>query len=488
MKINKLKNAGTHRFIARLGAKVRQQNGPRWLFFLLLIVFAWGDSPTLLAEDSALRYVSGVVLDEDTGQPIANVLVRASSPEIDMRFLQGRPSGLYDARTDSDGRFTIELPYTLRMSKNEDNPNISLNAFAPGYEEAARRMLPNGNWAFHDVPISADHTNQFTIELRPAFYVAGVVVDESGQPFSGASVGATLDEEKSKADVAFDFTDDSGRFEIFDFPLQPSAALHGSGPRRGQLTFLNSSKLTYVITDVYALSEAERTNLHVTLSSGHEVKGLITSALRRDNQRQPPAPIVVEVTPADKSAAHRTTLTDEDGRFEVRGLPDGEVRVFAHTSGFEQEARQTVQLAGEDAEVNFRLKPVVFENPPQPVSILGMTLAGMTPELQAVYDLDLPNGVLILDPGTNHLHLGFGALSQGDRFGIVGRKEIRDLPDMVAELLRINAIAPPGDPNEGCHDYIRVAYTHRNGAGTMNLIQILRLTDEDIAELKRVFH
>ena len=52
----------------------------------------------------------------------------------------------------------------------------------------------------------------------------------------------------------------------------------------------------------------------------------------------------------------------------------------------------------------------------------------------------------------------------------------------MAELLRIDAIAPPGDPNEGCHGSIRVVYTYRGGAGTNT--QRLRLTDEDIAELK----
>ena len=53
---------------------------------------------------------------------------------------------------------------------------------------------------------------------------------------------------------------------------------------------------------------------------------------------------------------------------------------------------------------------------------------------------------------------------------------------MVAELLRIDAIAPPGDPNEGCHGSIRVVYVYRSGAGTNT--QRLTLTDEDIAELK----
>ena len=78
-------------------------------------------------------------------------------------------------------------------------------------------------------------------------------------------------------------------------------------------------------------------------------------------------------------------------------------------------------------EVNLRMEPVVLKNPPRPVSLFGMKLANMTPELQTVYDLDSPTGVLILDPGVNHLRLGIGELSPGDRFWMVGSKEIKNL-------------------------------------------------------------
>lgn len=190
------------------------------------------------------------------------------------------------------------------------------------------------------------------------------------------------------------------------------------------------------------------------------------------------------MVPADKNAAQRVTFSDENGRFLVQSLPDGEVSVRAHTPAFDQKARKTIQLARVDAEVNLRLEPVVFKHPPNPVSVLGLTLANMTPELQDVYELDSATGVVILDPGTNHLRLGMGELSQGERFWIVGNKEIKNLREMVAEVLRVDALPKSVDPNEGCHGSIRVVYIYRNGAGTMT--QRLTLTDEDIAELKRI--
>jgi len=174
--------------------------------------------------------------------------------------------------------------------------------------------------------------------------------------------------------------------------------------------------------------------------------------------------------------------TDVEARFVMQGLPDGEVSVRAHSSAFDQQARKTVPLTGADAEVNLRMALVVSKKPPRPVSLFGKKLANMTPELQTVYDLDSPTGVLIQEPGVNHLRLRIGDLSPGDRSWMVGGKEIKNLPEMVAELLRIDAIAPLGDPNEGCHGSIRVAYVYRGVARTKT--QRLKLTKEDITELK----
>jgi hypothetical protein len=176
--------------------------------------------------------------------------------------------------------------------------------------------------------------------------------------------------------------------------------------------------------------------------------------------------------------------TDAEGRFVIRGLPDGAVTVRAHSSRFEQKARTTVQLAGADAEVSLRLQAVVLENPPRPINLFGMKLVDMTPELQDVYDLYAPRGVLILDPGSNPLRLGIGELSRGECFWVVGGRVTKNLRELVEELLRVNEINPPGDPNEGCRGSIRVVYDLLRGAGTNT--QRLKLTDEDVAELKEL--
>ena len=165
----------------------------------------------LRAQSPALRPVAGFVLAEDTGKPIANVLVRVASPTMEMRSVREQRPGFYDGRTDAQGRFTVQVTPIQA---------ISLNAFAPGYEEAAG-MWMSGNGTFQNVPFPSSPEQQFTLKLRPALYVTGVVTDESGHPFSGAAVEATLRGENFTGYVAFDTTDAKGRFEIFDFPLKP---------------------------------------------------------------------------------------------------------------------------------------------------------------------------------------------------------------------------------------------------------------------------
>src|ERR1022692_2197863 len=200
--------------------------------FLALALFGVGRISPLLAEDSTPPSVSGVVMAEDTGKPIANVLVRVSSPAIDMRSRRGQSPGLYDGVTDADGRFTIQVPKSQK---------ISLNAFATGYEEAAG-MLMSGNWTLYNVSFPSSRDPGFNIKLRLALYVTGIVTDESGLPFSGADVETTIEGKNSTAYVAFDTTGANGRFEIFDFPPHP-VTFDGNTNAQGRLTFRNWAKL-----------------------------------------------------------------------------------------------------------------------------------------------------------------------------------------------------------------------------------------------------
>jgi len=418
--------------------------------------------------DGSLRPISGVVRAERTGKPIARALVRVSSPAIDMRSVRGPRAGVYDARTDANGRFKVLV---------QPSEKLSFNVFARGYEEAAGQWM-SGNWTYHELAFPSSQESGFTIQLKPAIYIAGVVLDEAGKPVANTRVEATLQDKEGYGYVAFDATDATGRFEIFDFPLQPPEDSSG-GLAQGQLTFEHPAVLKTTIANIYPLRQKQLSKLRINLRRGHDLKGIVLCA-----NGQPAVATMVEAIPADGTAARKSDLTDAEGKFLIRGLPQGQITVTAHHLALKQKARRAVQVADADVVVDLRLEPVVYKNPPKPFSLFGMKLADVSPEVQATYDLAAPRGVVILEPGPNHLRLGIGPLREGESFWIVGNHEIRNLRELVAEMLRISAVEPPGQINEGCRGAVRVVYEYPRGAGTNT--QYLLLTDEDVAELKQL--
>jgi len=248
---------------------------------------------------------------------------------------------------------------------------------------------------------------------------------------------------------------------------------------RGRLAIEHDTHLTEFVVDVYAMDESLRTNLTLNLFAGERVHGVVSAP---DGKAVSGA--VVEAIPGPTWAARRKGTTDLEGRYDLRGLLPGEVALIARTENFGLKVEKRVKLEGRDTEVPLRLAPVVLDQAGREFTLFGMKLADATPELKAVYNLSEARGVVILDPGSSHQRLGIGALEPGYRFWMVGRKVVRNLGEMVEEILRVESIAPPGDPNEGCQGSVRVVYVLRKGGGTNT--QRLRLSAEDILELKRL--
>jgi serine/threonine protein kinase len=416
------------------------------------------------------RLVSGIVLAGDTGRPLSNALVRVAAPSTDMRWVWRDTPDIYEGRTDAQGSFNIPTP---------PKATISLDAFYPGYESVSGTLMSGSHFGLFNLPFSAGQQQEFTIKLAPSSYVAGVVVDEEGRAFPKAFIEATMQRKDGMGygNVKDVQTDAEGRFEIFDFPLKPEDGY------RAQLTFGSPDRLRSVIDDVYQLSEIERKSVRVVLHRGHDIKGTVTSSAGR-----PAAHILVEGIPSNPSAQLKQDTTDADGRFVLRGLPDGDILVRTHPLALEQSVQVTLHLAGADLVTDLRLQPVVLKNPLSLVPLFGMKLADITPEIRTAYGLDgAPQGVLIVDPGENSQRLGIGTLEEGEYFWMVGNKQIANLREMVAELLRINEIEPSLlrsllERQEGNRGNIRIVYSSLHWSNT----QYMKLTDEDVAELKKL--
>lgn len=427
-------------------------------------------SDTAVAENStrdtnSLRVLTGSVVSESTGEAIANALVRISSSS-DLCSVKETLPGNYAARTDVAGRFIFEVP---------TSDTVTFNVFAPRFQEAA------GPWCgprrYARMPSSAAEKGDLRISLQPALYVAGTVVDELKRPVPDVYIESTMCDATSLAYLEFGRTDRSGRFEIFDFPLAPADSMGGT--TRGQVTFEHPDMLRTLVRNIYSLSEAQRTNLQITLLQGHEISGIVTSAAG-----QPIPGLEVNAVPTHESAARKHAVTDTRGRFKLRGL-QGTVVLTAHSLPLKEKAQKRLTLSAENVQLDLHLAPIVYTNTPKTYKMLGMAVANVTPELQRAYDLFSPTGVLILDPGQNHLRLGIGALTEGDSFWIVGNELVAGLKEMVHQILLVSSIDPPARPNIGCRGSVRVVYQHPLSAGSNT--QFLTLNDNDLRELKALY-
>ncbi len=418
--------------------------------------------------------VAGRVLAGETRQPIAGALVRVAVPAIDMRHARvpswhiTKESDMYETRTDPDGRFELLIP------KKGAADTFSVDAMAPGYGTAAGTFHSGGNPHLHRMSFSgplASLSSNLTILLPPARYMAGVVRDSTGAPAVGVRVDGQIDFERGSASVASTKTDERGRFEIFDFPLQRNPG------ETAQLFFTSPTAVSVTLSGLYDLSPERLASLQVTLPRGCKVTGVLHDADDR-------AAAGVTVEAVRGCTPGKSTTTDTHGRFELAGLKAGPIHLRAHAMDIDQKAVQPLCLTDRDQNVILKMTRIEIKGQLKPVRLFGMQLVDVTPQIQKAYDLDRVKGVLVLDPGPSSLRLNIGELRKGYCFWIIGDKEVSNLKEMAAELLR--QLAPPwaGQPNHVPLPPrpVRVVYIKPGCTNT----QYLALTEPDVAELRHV--
>ncbi len=459
---------------------------PSWRAIIVLLLVAVLAVPTTVAltkrmegaENAGSRQVqvtvTGQVVSEQTGQALVGALVRVAVPATDMRDMRRvRDSALhaiYEGRTDQNGRFRIEVPL------GENAADISLDAFLPGYRSAAGTFRSGGDFSLAKVSIQPDQQMDILIRLPSALYIAGVVKDHRGRPFAGVQVEATMRFDRGSGGIARTATDQNGRFEIFDYPVPAKKRKDG----RGQLAFRVETAKTVTIKDIYKMTPKQQKSLNVQMP-----RGLVASGVLLDVNGKPIGETTVQAMVGGIGIALRSCKTDQNGRFRLAGLPERKpLTLYAHAMSLKQKAKMPLVLVDRDKEVTLRCEKVELKAPLKTVTMLGMKVADVTPEIKEIYDLPPAalDGVVILDPGKNYERLGIGELREGYFFWIVGNKKIHNVRELIAEILRINNKPRPtggGGISEGHKGFIRVVYVRRNSTNT----QYLKLTDEDAAEL-----
>ncbi|MBM4084118.1 MAG: carboxypeptidase regulatory-like domain-containing protein [Planctomycetes bacterium] len=427
--------------------------------------------------------VTGQVVDE-TGKPLAGARVRMGIGDVDMRHLRGPglSATLVETVTDDMGEFKIRAAVDKPATAHYD-------VMIAGYETRAG-TLRSGHFG-NSIALSPGKPAKLLITLRRGLYVAGKVSDEQGNPVPAVKVAALMRLPDSYGFIAVTTTDADGAFEVFDFP--PQAERRGDEVEKGEIQFRHPSFLPGKTQDVYSLDEAGRQSLRVILAAGRKATGQVVDA-----EGKPVADTMVEATfkGDEEEEFRKATMTDAQGRFELRGLANGEVTLRAHALPLKQKAKLQFNLDRDCDNLELRLAPIGLKEPSKTLTVFGMKLADLTPELRDAYDLYHERGVIILDPGKESRRLGIGELAEGDCFIEVGESRIRSTTQFVVQTLayarnplsRWPALAHPKRLPGNLPYMCRVVYESRGLDGHGNSTQCLKLTEQDIEELRRILH
>jgi protocatechuate 3,4-dioxygenase beta subunit len=271
---------------------------------LLLAILA-----QVLAGSSAIpTVVTGLVLEDHTGEPQSSVVVRL--------FKQGSHNIMADLETGSTGRFR-----TPALSAGE----YRVEASKPSFVSAAVQFA---------IPPEAPASFELVIRLVRCATIAGSVLDAQGQPLAGAIVfamakpadGGALLPYANKSLGATATTDDNGAFRLYD--LGPSqyvlAVSYGANSSRSLQTGVSAGSGVQFYPD-NAKPET------FTVSGGEELRSVDfyvrASVLSSVSGKVEPASAggkSVALTPADQPVLQAAQVfAGPDGSFMFTGIPPG---------------------------------------------------------------------------------------------------------------------------------------------------------------------
>jgi hypothetical protein len=404
---------------------------------------------------------------DKVGAPLADVRVRVAVPAADMRFVDTSTDHKQrEARTDAKGEYRLEIPWITKRMR------ISIDAMKPGYRRLVGTGMMGGDPK--DVEVEPGAEVEASLVLKPALYVAGVVVDEQGKPIPAVRVHAMASFARSSGWVESTASRPDGSFELFNYDVKRFD--HGDGPSKGLVFLFHPDYIDTNIPDIYALAPKEREAQRIVLKAGCKVTGTVLDVAGK------PVPHAM-VKAVRKDAGHRkATQTDANGKFALRGLSEGLTLLSVRALEIKQKAQLPMALKGDKLDLEVRLEAIPMPAEVPTYSVLGMQLTDVTPELKSAYDLYHDRGALILDPGPNPDRLKIGELAEGDVFWMVGDHRVGNRVGSVREFVD-RLLAEPGVQIAG-ERRIRVVYSFIRVDAEGNNTQYIRFTEDERKQLQ----
>lgn len=417
--------------------------------------------------------LQGRVTDENDA-PVADVRILIAIPAVDMRFMDWvsdsgvedfpKPKTRLDARTDAKGNYRLEIPGLTKPAQ------ISIDAMKPGYRRLSGTLMRGGD--ARKAEVIPGKVAESSMTLVPALHFAGTVVDEQGKPIPSVQIAAAARSSSASGGIEITVSDADGAFAIFNYSIKPETIREEV--TKGRVSFEHPHYLYETIDDVYALEQDRRTVLRIVLKSGRTIGGTVV-----DSAGKPVAGALVKATRNDGDY-RKGTLSDAEGRFVLRGLAEGVTRLAARSWDIKARRLMPIGATGDKKDVEIRLQPIEMPAGLKTYSVLGMTLADVTPALRDAYELHLNQGAVILEPGKDFDRLKIGRITEGDFFWVVGDGEIRSVRDFLEQLLALTA-------GQNADEFsIRIVYGFSRVDGEGNNTQYLKFTKDERKQMEEV--
>ncbi|WP_029246744.1 carboxypeptidase-like regulatory domain-containing protein [Schlesneria paludicola] len=435
-----------------------------------LTLGAFAEEPAGAPSETKPAILRGVIRNEDEG-PLIGVRVRVAIPATDMRFLgiqdtlmgsKATSVKILETKTVKNGEYRFEIPGLTQPTK------ISIDAMRPGYRRITGMLMKGGDP--NEFVVSPGESLGAPFTLHPSLYVSFDVVDEQGRPIPKAIVSANANTARSSFGVERTTSNLDGHVELFNYEMTPF--IEGVGETKGRIFIEHPDYLSHTIDDVYNIPENERRRIQVVLRAGTRAAGQVVDAAGI-----PVENAMVKIEGGERKAC----LTDATGRFDLKGLADDQqLTISVLAKEIDQKTSMKANLNQDLSNLKLQLEPIELPKTPKIYTVLGMQLTDLSPDYRTGYNLFIPAGALILNPGTDSERLKIGNLEKTFVFWCVGNTDVSSVKQFVSQILK-----EVGDSDSDEH-FIRVVYSLSivdfDGTNT----QYVKLTKNDIAHLKAV--
>ncbi len=254
---------------------------------------------------------SGVVMDVDTGKPIAGVTVTVTRMESE----NWTEIAVTESVTDENGKYTFTIP------PDQLSQRLLYIMFDIDHPEYAQRHC--GSYGYGMIVKNLENGEQpwfSEFKMLRGEKIAGRLVDDNQNPVVGAQIRSRCTPKSGGYDrirsSSIDaVSDDDGRFEIV--ATHDGVAAISIIPRDHCMKHVDVGEKRGDLGDI-------------KLSNGFTMSGIV-----RDAEGKPMSGLWVNLRPEDEQGASyemlRSAKTDDEGRFTSRPLKSGKYRVEVET-------------------------------------------------------------------------------------------------------------------------------------------------------------